>query len=254
MDIQLRSQVIHDAAISYLCALSVKTAHRHRPVGHLRPTHGLTSPEAPRPRDPRPPEHGAHCARLVRAPPGARVTARPPFHPMSGCCSPRTIPARTIPAQSRHESEAHIEKYPDIPLLMVTSWYGHHAWSISASSKLSRTTNLRPRSSSARGSIPVRMASRRSPGRPISVPPRRSTSPRSGCGGSTPRCEERASMRSRRPPASRTSPWVEGQGAAIPNAASSMAGNGPLQKPGRLWAAGTCAFTSKRLATLPGSR
>lgn len=25
--------------------------------------------------------------------------------------------------------EAHIEKYPDIPVLMVTSWYGHHAWS-----------------------------------------------------------------------------------------------------------------------------
>lgn len=25
--------------------------------------------------------------------------------------------------------EAHIEKYPDIPILMVTSWYGHHVWS-----------------------------------------------------------------------------------------------------------------------------
>jgi putative CocE/NonD family hydrolase len=25
--------------------------------------------------------------------------------------------------------EAHIEKYPDIPILMVTSWYGHHQWS-----------------------------------------------------------------------------------------------------------------------------
>lgn len=25
--------------------------------------------------------------------------------------------------------EAHIEKYPDIPVLMVSSWYGHHVWS-----------------------------------------------------------------------------------------------------------------------------
>lgn len=25
--------------------------------------------------------------------------------------------------------EAHIEKYPDIPILLVSSWYGHHAWS-----------------------------------------------------------------------------------------------------------------------------
>lgn len=131
----LKSQVIHDAAISYFR----RTVREDGAfvIGQLATyaiRMALTSPEARR--DP-----------LVRARIDHAVKNAPAWFARAPWREGDT-PVSAIPAYERwllfaqnnpseNETwrnptmnlEAHIEKYPDIPMLMVTSWYGHHAWS-----------------------------------------------------------------------------------------------------------------------------
>jgi putative CocE/NonD family hydrolase len=131
----LKSQVIHDAAINYFR----RTVREDGAfvIGQLATyalRMALTSPEARRD-----PLVRARIEDAVRHAPAwfARAPWREGDTPVSAIPSYERwlLFAQDNPAENETwrnpamNLEAHIGKYPDIPVLMVTSWYGHHAWS-----------------------------------------------------------------------------------------------------------------------------
>ena len=103
-------------------------------AGHIRPAHGAVEPagragpggprgSGTRPRQRRRTGFAEH--------PGDAGTRRCPRcrSTRTGCCSPRTrCPRGREWDNPQMNLEPYIEGYPDIPVLMVTSWYGHHQW------------------------------------------------------------------------------------------------------------------------------
>ena len=131
----LNFQVIHDAAISYFR----RTVREDGAfvIGQLA-TYALrmaiTSPEARRD-----PLVRARIEDAIRKAPDwfARAPWREGDTPVSAIPSYERwlLHAQDNPYENERwrnpamNLEAHIEKYPDIPVLMVSSWYGHHVWS-----------------------------------------------------------------------------------------------------------------------------